>query len=210
MTIDGTLTLTKFSRTVADVVHEATLAAIVSGELAPGDELKDKEWSTRFAVSRTPVREAFQRLEAHGLVEIAAARFTRVRTFAVEEAREVASDWAYLHSAIVGSVCRTHGADVVGRLRLAAGPDRGASTHAGLFAFFDELREVTPHFGLKLGATAAAYQFRLAVESLPGRDLADAALQADIIHSLERADSAGVDLAFSRWFDVRVRSLTIA
>src|SRR6478736_863757 len=108
MSIDSTLTTVKFGKTVADMVHEATLGAIVTGELRPGAELKDKEWAAQFAVSRTPVREAFKRLEAHGLVDVAAARFTRVRRFAVDEAREAASDWTLLHRSIVGSLCRSH------------------------------------------------------------------------------------------------------
>jgi DNA-binding GntR family transcriptional regulator len=203
MSIDSTLTMVKFGKTVADVVHEATLAAIVTGELRPGDELKDKEWAARFAVSRTPVREAFKRLEAHGLVDVAAARFTRVRRFAVDEAHDAAADWALLHRSIVGSLCRVHDPELVRRIRLASGPDRASSSHASHFAFFDDLREVTPHFGLKLGATAAAYQFRLAVESLPDLALADAALQADVIEALERTDSQAADRAFARWLDVR-------
>lgn len=44
------------------------LAAIDRGELAPGQRLVETDLADRLGVSRTPVREALQRLEAHGVV----------------------------------------------------------------------------------------------------------------------------------------------
>lgn len=44
------------------------LAAIDHGELAPGQRLIETELAERLGMSRTPVREALQRLEAHGIV----------------------------------------------------------------------------------------------------------------------------------------------
>lgn len=43
-------------------------AAIVNGELAPGEPLRDRQLAEMLGVSRTPVREALHRLEAMGLV----------------------------------------------------------------------------------------------------------------------------------------------
>ncbi len=43
--------------------------AIVTGELLPGQRVRDMEIAEQFGVSRTPVREALQRLEDEGLVE---------------------------------------------------------------------------------------------------------------------------------------------
>lgn len=44
------------------------LEAVDRGELAPGQRLVETDIAERLGVSRTPVREALQRLEAHGVV----------------------------------------------------------------------------------------------------------------------------------------------
>lgn len=54
--------------------------AILEGRLAPGERLRDHELAQRLGVSRTPVREALQRLEVIGLVEVSPNRYTRVST----------------------------------------------------------------------------------------------------------------------------------
>lgn len=43
---------------------------IFSGQLRPGDKLEENLLATQFGVSRTPVREAIQRLVATGMVEV--------------------------------------------------------------------------------------------------------------------------------------------
>ncbi len=55
-------------RTKAETIFETLQAAILSGELRPGERLKQQELAARLGVSSTPVREAFQKLEARGLV----------------------------------------------------------------------------------------------------------------------------------------------
>ncbi|MDX3926135.1 MAG: GntR family transcriptional regulator [Shinella sp.] len=53
----------------ADHIHSAIVQKIVSGELQPGDLLNELPLAEEFGVSRTPVREALQRLSAGGLAE---------------------------------------------------------------------------------------------------------------------------------------------
>ncbi|MBD3941130.1 GntR family transcriptional regulator [Microbacterium sp. NEAU-LLC] len=52
--------------------------AILDGRLAPGERVRDQELAEWLGVSRTPVREALQRLERVGLVEVSPHRYTRV------------------------------------------------------------------------------------------------------------------------------------
>lgn len=52
--------------------------AILDGRLAAGERLRDQELAEWLGVSRTPVREALQRLERVGLVEVSPHRYTRV------------------------------------------------------------------------------------------------------------------------------------
>ncbi|WP_029146136.1 GntR family transcriptional regulator [Microbacterium luticocti] len=63
---------------LGDEVYTILGEAILDERLAPGERLRDVELAERLGVSRTPVREALQRLERSGLVEVAANRWTRV------------------------------------------------------------------------------------------------------------------------------------
>jgi len=63
---------------LGDEVYSRLGEAILDGTLAPGERLRDHELAERLGVSRTPVREALQRLELTGIVEVAPNRYTRV------------------------------------------------------------------------------------------------------------------------------------
>lgn len=63
---------------LGDEVYTILGEAILDGRLAPGERLRDVELAENLGVSRTPVREALQRLERCGLVEVSANRWTRV------------------------------------------------------------------------------------------------------------------------------------
>lgn len=63
---------------LGDEVYTTLGEAILDGRLAPGQRLRDTELAALLGVSRTPVREALQRLERCGLVEVSANRWTRV------------------------------------------------------------------------------------------------------------------------------------
>jgi DNA-binding GntR family transcriptional regulator len=56
-------------RTLAEELRHQLADEIMSGALAPGAALDETELARRFAVSRTPVREAIRLLDASGLVE---------------------------------------------------------------------------------------------------------------------------------------------
>ena len=50
------------------VAYDRLRQAIISGEYNPGDRLVEDEIAERLKISRTPVREALQRLESEGLL----------------------------------------------------------------------------------------------------------------------------------------------
>ena len=62
----------------ADEISETLETEIVEGILPPGTRLEEPALAERFGVSRTPVREALQRLSASGLVELKPRRGTQV------------------------------------------------------------------------------------------------------------------------------------
>lgn len=73
---------------VRDEVYQHLLAAVLSGEFSPGDKLGEAELVTRLGVSRTPIREALQRLVQEGLLAASANRGVWVRVLTAQEARD--------------------------------------------------------------------------------------------------------------------------
>lgn len=59
----------KQSQSSGEAAYLAIMAALRDGTYTPGDRLREEEVGERLSLSRTPVREAFRRLEAHGIVE---------------------------------------------------------------------------------------------------------------------------------------------
>lgn len=52
-----------------ELAYDALMAALREGIYRPGARLREEEVGERLGLSRTPVREALRRLEAHGIVE---------------------------------------------------------------------------------------------------------------------------------------------
>lgn len=76
--------------TIASRISRILADRIVTGQLAPGMKLKQDKFAEEFGASHVPVREAFRRLEAQGLVVSEPRRGVRVASFDLNEVREVA------------------------------------------------------------------------------------------------------------------------
>lgn len=74
---------------LANRTIEAIRNAIVTGELAPGQQLRDRQLAETLGVSRTPVREALHRLEAAGLVQSSGRGGWAVTPFTEQDVREL-------------------------------------------------------------------------------------------------------------------------
>ena len=70
--------------TIGVRIYDALAEEIVAGALAPGQRLEERELAARFAVSRTPIREALLRLKERGLVEIRPRRGIVVASISIE------------------------------------------------------------------------------------------------------------------------------
>ena len=93
-----------------EYAYRALRDAIVSGELAPGERLRDDELEAWLGVSRTPIREALARLESSGLVHTRRAKQTVVAPLDEREALAAQSIAASLHElAVLGA--STHWSD---------------------------------------------------------------------------------------------------
>jgi DNA-binding GntR family transcriptional regulator len=75
----------------SDLVHEHVRKAIIQGKLEPGERLTETHLAEKLNVSRTPVREAFVRLEADGFVELVRNRGAFVSRWTDEDLEEIFS-----------------------------------------------------------------------------------------------------------------------
>ncbi|MDH7798103.1 MULTISPECIES: GntR family transcriptional regulator [unclassified Beijerinckia] len=76
--------------TLAVRISKVLAERIIAGAIAPGVRLGQDHIAEEFGASHVPVREAFRRLEAQGLVVSEPRRGVRVAGFTVEEVKEVA------------------------------------------------------------------------------------------------------------------------
>jgi len=66
--------------TKSEFAFSTLRAAVVNGELKPGDWIRAEDWAARLGLSETPVREALGRLEGLGLVDIRPHRGAQVKS----------------------------------------------------------------------------------------------------------------------------------
>jgi len=78
--------------------YDAVRSSILAGSVAPGSRLGEVELADQLGVSRTPVREALQRLAAEGLVEALPHRGARVAQWSTEDLTEIYALRALLES----------------------------------------------------------------------------------------------------------------
>ena len=188
---------------VARRVQQGMLAAIAEGGLTAGDAVNDRDWAVAFEVSRTPVREAIQQLQGMGLLDVAAARYTRMRTYTPDEAAREAQDWALLHHALAATLMEYLPEGLVDRLcRIRdslVGQTHPDHVRTGHFTFFQAVREAVPHSTVTLGATAAAYRLRLAEQALPHIPDSHATLHNDFIYALTTRDLRHARTTLTDW-----------
>jgi DNA-binding GntR family transcriptional regulator len=72
-----------------DVAYERLRQAIVTLQLPPGTQLREASLSSQLGISKTPLREAFVRLEREGLVEIEPYRGATVRGYDEEDLAQI-------------------------------------------------------------------------------------------------------------------------
>lgn len=76
-------------KSLGEAVYHVLCAAMRDGHLKPGDRLREEDIADRLNVSRTPVREAFNRLMSRGLLESSGTRGVTVRTLSPNETAEL-------------------------------------------------------------------------------------------------------------------------
>lgn len=97
-------------------ILDALRAALVGGELTPGEVYSAPVLGERFGVSATPVREAMQQLAAEGAVEVVPNRGFRVLERGARERAELAEVRALIEVPVVLRLARTVPAERWGEL----------------------------------------------------------------------------------------------
>lgn len=77
------------NRALRDSIAAAIRSAIASGQLRPGDPVPEAQIAQQMEVSRSPVREAFRKLEEQGLLVTYPHRGTYVATFTENDAHDI-------------------------------------------------------------------------------------------------------------------------
>ncbi|WP_306117540.1 MULTISPECIES: GntR family transcriptional regulator [unclassified Roseitalea] len=85
----------------ADIICEALRKAIISGEVADGEPLRQDELARLFNTSRIPVREALTRLEQQGLVTQQRYRGATVASIDIAEVSEIFDFRKLVESAVM-------------------------------------------------------------------------------------------------------------
>ena len=107
---------------LADEVYQRVGASIIDGTLPPGHRIRDAELAEKFGVSRMPIREALQRLERVGLVEMHPSRYTQVTEVPPQLTEKTLEYAGYLGGAVA--------AIAVPRMNAAEREEAAALAHA--------------------------------------------------------------------------------
>ena len=75
-------------KSIQTLVYEELKRNIISMKLEPGQTMSTQEIATKLNVSRTPVREAFLRLQSEGLVEMIPQRETMVSKISLKRVEQ--------------------------------------------------------------------------------------------------------------------------
>lgn len=152
---------------VVTSVFDQILESVHRGELKPGQRISDAELADEFGVSRTPVREALQRLREIGIIEASASRFTRIAVVNTEQLAAALKVWVALYGAVVDETVpraeaawademERHHAEFRARMQ---DPDEELAT--ANFLFYDVLAQRSENAILKRSITGVVHVVRL-------------------------------------------------
>jgi len=102
---------------ISDQIYERIRQQILHGDIEPGERLMQNQVAENLRASRTPVREAFRRLEQDGLVERVPQGGVRVTRLDIEAIQEVFGIRNVLEAYAVELACGRITAEEIGALK---------------------------------------------------------------------------------------------
>ncbi|MES2172302.1 MAG: GntR family transcriptional regulator [Actinomycetota bacterium] len=184
---------------VVNSVYETILSAVHEGRLLPGERISDSALAEQLGVSRTPVREALQRLRDIGIVEASASRFTRIAMISPQQTADAMTVWLALYGAVITEVVPRSGEVVAAAMTVdhhrfldaLAGLDVQKMAEANA-DFFNHLVSLSRNPALQKGITSVVHQIQLGGQHLPAfidvRALAES--QAALVKAVASDDPA--------------------
>ena len=89
-------------------VYEDLKAMILTFKLKPGEAIGEVDIAQKFGVSRTPVRDAFKRLEAEGLIEVKSHIGTYVALIDVNQISDAIFIREHIEKAVISELCQNY------------------------------------------------------------------------------------------------------
>jgi DNA-binding GntR family transcriptional regulator len=203
--------------TATDRVYDGIYRAIVEHRLAPGARLREEELAESFAVSRTVVRQALQRLAQDQIIELRHNRGAQVPQPGLEDAAPVFDARRVVECEIARRLGGRLAPPQVDELRAlveaeAAAEARGDSAAAiGLSGEFHRaLARLAgnPVFVRMLDELLPTTSLLMALYKPPGRPACVAHRHQEVLAALEQAGAAGSAAEMRRHLDELERSLT--
>jgi GntR family transcriptional repressor for pyruvate dehydrogenase complex len=119
------------TRGLPELIAEQIVEAIRATQLKPGDRLPpEAELARQLGAGRTSVREALQKLQTLGLVEVIRGRGAFVREPATDDAERAFAKWSRDHSVAIGDLIEARIAFESANAGLAAARATGAEIEA--------------------------------------------------------------------------------
>lgn len=183
----------------AEIV-EALEDSILRGERRPGDRLDERQLAEEFGVSRTPIREALQRLVASGLVSLRGRSGAQVAELEAADLLDAFSVVAELEALAAALAARRSGPGDQARLaalhdRCAQAAENGAVEEFFLAnnAFHNAIAEASRNKVLQAQLRAVTLKtapYRHHVTYRPGRMLSSIPEHADILAAIAAGDAS--------------------
>jgi len=167
MTSNSSMMSTRGSKQLlAEEVFQHIGTQIIEGVLQPGHRIRDIEVAAELHVSRTPVREALQRLERLGLVIMYPSRYTEVTEVTPETVQQTLEFAGYLAGAgarmgvaRMSRPDREHLADLIGEMHTALDDGEELSrTRWAVFSFLTEHSRNLQHQTMTNAASMALFR----------------------------------------------------
>ena len=125
-----------------NLVADKLRAAILNGEIKPGEWLRQEKLAAEYKVSQMPIREALKELSAEGLVEHVPYRGIRVIQFSTEDIEDLYATRSFLEGKAARFAALKLSSDELGELKISLGQMREYLA-AGQF---QEYHELNRHF----------------------------------------------------------------
>ncbi len=119
---------------VRNEVFNRIRGEILGCTLQPGSELRENDLAKRYGVSKSPIRDAMQKLEMEGLIEIEPRRGHRVKPVSVADAEDLLELRAILEIGAVRKIIATNDAEAISGLDLYRQADHSS---VGAFAKYN-------------------------------------------------------------------------